>query len=101
MSFIKKENLVISIGEYEKDGQTKKQYKVIGEIITMQGNDGPYQFFKMWGPTGVMEGKVFDQTDRNAQAPQQAPPQQQGQQQAPQQAPQQAAPQYNQQPPQY
>lgn len=85
MSFIKKENLVISTGEYQKDGQTKKEWRTIGEIITMQGDDGqPYQFFKMWGAGGVVEGKVFEQQDRNQQ-PAQGQPQQnfapQGQQQ--------------------
>ena len=81
-SFIKKENLVISTGEYQKDGQTKKEWRTIGEIITMQGDDGqPYQFFKMWGAGGVVEGKVFEQQDRNQQPAQQQPMQQQPQQQ--------------------
>lgn len=75
-SFIKKENLVISTGEYQKDGQTKKEWRTIGEIITMQGDDGqPYQFFKMWGAGGVVEGKVFEQQDRNQTAQQMAPQQ--------------------------
>lgn len=81
-TFLKKQNLTISTGEYEKDGQMKKEWRTIGELITMQGDDGqPYQFFKMWGAGGVVEGKVFEQQDRNQQ---QAP---QGQQQnfAPQQ----------------
>jgi hypothetical protein len=94
MSFIKKENLVISIGEYEKNGETKQEYKTIGEIITMQGNDGPYQFFKLWGSGGLVEGKVFAPRENNnqqqaQQGHQPAPPPQnqpQGQyQQAPQQ----------------
>lgn len=63
MSFIKKENLTIVIGEYESNGQMKKQYKTIGELVTMQGQDGPYQFFKLWGPGGVTDGKVFSQDD--------------------------------------
>ena len=76
-NFIKKENLTISIGEYEKEGQTKKQWRTIGELVTMQGDDGqPYQFFKLWGAGGVVEGKVFEHQD-NAQAPQQQQPQQQ------------------------
>ena len=80
-TFLKKENLVISTGEYQKDGQTKKEWRTIGEIITMQGDDGqPYQFFKMWGAGGVVEGKVFEQQDRN----QQQPAQQQQQNFAPQ-----------------
>jgi len=82
--FVKKENLTISIGEYEKEGQTKKQWRTIGEIVSMIGDDGkPYQFFKLWGAGGVVEGKVFEQQDNNQQTPQQ---QQSGfQQQAPQQ----------------
>ena len=83
--FVKKENLTISIGEYEKrDGQTKKQWRTIGEIISMIGDDGqPYQFFKLWGAGGVVEGKVFEQQDNNQQqAPQQQGYQQNNQQQA-------------------
>ncbi len=95
--FIKKENLTISIGEYQKDGQNKKQWRTIGEIVTMQGDDGqPYQFFKLWGAGGVVEGKVFEQQENsNANNQQQAPAQQYQQapvqqyQQAPQQQPQQ------------
>jgi len=75
-TFIKKENLTISIGEYQKDGQTKKEWRTIGELITMNGDDGkPYQFFKLWGSGGVVEGKVFEQQDRQQQQPQQARPQ--------------------------
>ena len=86
---IKKENITISTGEYQKDGQTKQRYKTIGELITMHGDDGStYQFGEMWGPTGSTKFNVYDQQDRNESAPQQAP-QQQYQQQAPQQAPQQ------------
>jgi len=67
--FVKKENLTISIGEYEKEGQTKKQWRTIGEIVSMIGDDGqPYQFFKLWGAGGVVEGKVFEQQDNNQQS---------------------------------
>ena len=78
MSFIKKENLTIVIGEYnDQQGNPKKQYKTIGELVTMMGNEGqPYQFFKLWGPGGVTEGKVFDQQDNSQQQPAQSPPQQ-------------------------
>ena len=63
--FIKKENLTISVGEYQdQQGNTKKQWRTIGELVTMQGDDGqPYQFFKLWGAGGVVEGKVFEQND--------------------------------------
>lgn len=71
-TFIKKENLVISTGEYQKDGQTKQEWRTIGEIVTMKGDDNSeYQFFKMWGSGGVVEGKVFEQKDKNQQASQQ------------------------------
>ena len=78
---IKKENITISVGEYQKDGQTKQRYKTIGELVTMQGDDGStYQFGEMWGPTGSTKFNVYEQQDRNAQ------PQAQNQQpQAPQQ----------------
>ena len=88
-NFIKKENLTIVIGEYtDNQGQVKKQYKTIGELVTMQGSDGPYQFFKLWGPGGVVEGKVFDQRDNNQQPQQQQQPMQQAPQQQYQQQPQ-------------
>ena len=82
MSLLKKENLTISIGEYQNNnGDTKQEWKTIGELITMQGNDGPYQFFKLWGAGGAVEGKVFEQQERT----QNNTPQQNQQQQAPQQ----------------
>lgn len=85
---LKRENITISIGEYQKDGQTKQKYKTIGELVTMQGDDGSiYQFGEMWGPTGGTKFNVYEQQDRNTQ---QAAPHQQQYQQAPQQ---QAAPQ--------
>ena len=77
MSFIKKENLTIVIEKYQDaQGNEKNKYKTIGELVTMQGNDGPYQFFKLWGAGGVVEGKVFSQDDNNQTQPQQAPHQQ-------------------------
>jgi len=80
--FVKKENLTIVIGEYQKDGAAKKQYKTIGELVTMLSDDGSqYQFFKMWGAGGVVEGKVFEQQDQNQQQPQNNQGQQQNNQQ--------------------
>jgi len=64
MSLIKKENIVI-VNEYKKsDGSIGKQYKTIGELVTMQGNDGPYQFGQIWGPHGFTEIKVYPQQDK-------------------------------------
>ena len=91
MSLMKKENITIVIGEYQKDGETKKQYRTIGELITMMGDDGqPYQFGKIWGAGGCTEIKIYQQDDnrRTGGQPQQQQPQQnyqQPQQQSPQQ----------------
>ena len=37
---IKRENITISTGEYQKDGQTKQRYRTIGELVTYQNDDG-------------------------------------------------------------
>tara|TARA_R110002153_G_scaffold48167_1_gene135922 strand:+ start:2947 stop:3246 length:300 start_codon:yes stop_codon:yes gene_type:complete len=85
----KKENLTISIREYtDGQGQTKKVWKTIGELITW--DDGK-QSFEMWGPTGATKGSVFEQNEQGGQSQQQQaqqPQQYQQPQQAPQQAPQ-------------
>ena len=86
----KKENLTISIREYtDGQGQTKKVWKTIGELITW--DDGK-QSFEMWGPTGATKGSVFEQNEQGGQSQQQQAqqPQQYQQYQQPQQAPQQA-----------
>lgn len=74
--FVKKENITIIIGTYEKEGQTKNEYRTIGEIVSMIGDDGsPYQFGRLWGANGATEFKIFAQQDKNqAAAPQQAAP---------------------------
>lgn len=83
-----KENMTIAIREYtDNQGQQKKVWKTIGELITW--DDGS-KSFELWGPTGSTKGNVFAKDDNN----QQAAPQQQGQGGFQQQAPQQ---QYNQQ----
>lgn len=65
---LKKENITIVIREYtDNQGQQKKVYKTIGELVTMQGNDGPYQFGELWGPTGSTKFNVYDQSDRQQQ----------------------------------
>ena len=76
---LKRENLTIVIGKYQKDGQEKSRYKTIGELVTMQGDDGgTYQFGELWGPTGSTKFNVYDQQDKQQQAPRQSVPQQQG-----------------------
>ena len=78
---LKKQNLTIAIREYQDNqGQTKKVWKTIGEIITW--DDGK-QSFELWGAGGYVKGSVFEQDNNSGQAPQQ--PQQGGYQQAPQQ----------------
>lgn len=83
---IKKENMTIVIREYtDNQGNNKKVYKTVGELVTWQGDDGSnYQSFEMWGPTGSTQGKIFEQQQAvNAMQPQQ--PQQQNYQQQPKQ----------------
>ena len=88
-----KENMTISIREYQDNqGQTKKVWKTIGELVTW--DDGS-KSFELWGPTGSTRGNVFAKDD-NSQQPQQnqqqggyQQPQQQGGYQNQQQAPQQ------------
>jgi hypothetical protein len=86
-----KENMTIAIREYtDNQGQQKKVWKTIGELITW--DDGS-KSFELWGPTGSTKGNVFAKDDNNQQGQQQNNQQQgsQGgyaqnnQQQAPQQ----------------
>lgn len=82
---LKKENLTIAIREYTNgQGETKKVWKTIGELITW--DDGK-QSFEMWGPTGATKGSVFSQDDNSNQS------QQGGYQQSAPQGGYQAAPQ--------
>jgi len=78
---VKKENITIVTGTYnDAQGNEKKRYKTIAELITMRGDDGnEYQFGEMWGPHGVTKFNVYSQDDNNNQA--QNNNQQQGQQQ--------------------
>ncbi len=77
-----KENMTISIREYtDGQGNQKKVWKTIGELITW--DDGS-KSFELWGPTGSTKGNVFakdDQQQQQVNAPQYS-----------QQAPQQQAP---------
>ena len=95
---LKKENITVVVGNY-KDPQNpnamKNRYKTIGELITMQGDDGSvYQFGEMWGPHGSTKFNVYEQQDNNRQ---QQPPHNQGYDNQP--PPHQAAPQGYNQPP--
>ncbi len=72
-----KENMTIPIREYtDNQGQQKKVWKTIGELITW--DDGS-KSFELWGPTGSTKGNVFSKEDNNQQPQnnQQAPQQQQ------------------------
>ena len=86
-----KENMTIAIREYtDNQGQQKKVWKTIGELITW--DDGS-KSFELWGPTGSTKGNVFAKDDnsqqqnnnQNQQQPQQQSSQQGGYQQQPQQ----------------
>lgn len=71
-----KENMTISIREYtDNQGQQKKVWKTIGELITW--DDGS-KSFELWGPTGSTKGNVFAKDDNNAQAQNNNQGQQQG-----------------------
>ena len=74
-----KENMTIAIREYtDGQGQQKKVWKTIGELITW--DDGS-KSFELWGPTGSTKGNVFSKDDNNQQQGQQQQPQQSNQQQ--------------------
>jgi hypothetical protein len=81
---IKKENITIVTGTYnDQQGNEKKRYKTIAELITMRGDDGnEYQFGEIWGPHGVTKFNVYAQDDNSQN---QNNNQQNNQQQAPQQ----------------
>ena len=89
---ISKQNMVISIREYQDNqGKQKKVYKTIGELVTFQGDDGSqYQAFEMWGAGGLVKGNIYEQKERDQQGQQQGqqPQQNKGgfQQQPPQQS---------------
>ena len=71
-----KENMTISIREYtDNQGQQKKVWKTIGELITW--DDGS-KSFELWGPTGSTKGNVFAKDDNNAQSQNNNQGQQQG-----------------------
>ena len=60
-----KENMTISIREYtDNQGNQKKVWKTIGELITW--DDGS-KSFELWGPTGSTKGNVFSRDDNQQQ----------------------------------
>lgn len=60
-----KENMTIAIREYQDNqGQTKKVWKTIGELITW--DDGS-KSFELWGPGGSTKGNVFAKDDNQGQ----------------------------------
>ena len=65
-----KENMTIAIREYtDGQGNQKKVWKTIGELITW--DDGS-KSFELWGPTGSTKGNVFSKDENGGQqAPQQ------------------------------
>ena len=89
---LKRENLSVIIDTYQdkQTGQQKHKRRTIGEIVTMQGDDGSvYQFGEIWGPHGCTKFNIYEQQDDAQQAPAQNQSQGYQQQQAYQQAPQQ------------
>lgn len=78
MNIIKKENLTIVVGEYTNNqGETKKRYRTIGELITGDSGSGAFQFGSIWGPHGETKFNVYAQEDRQqkpAPTKQSAPP---------------------------
>lgn len=71
---VNRQNMTIAIKEYtDSQGQNKKVWKTIGEIVTW--DDGS-QSFELWGAGGYVKGNVFDKQDNQNQHPQQG--QQQG-----------------------
>ena len=65
---IKKENITIVTGTFnDSQGNEKKRYRTIAELITMKGDDGSeYQFGEIWGPHGVTKFNVYAQEDKNS-----------------------------------
>ncbi|MEH6348087.1 MAG: hypothetical protein V7785_23520 [Bermanella sp.] len=61
-NIIKKEDIIISIGEYKEKGETKQRLKVIGELITLCADNGSeYQYGELWGPTGSTQFNLLAQ----------------------------------------
>ena len=53
MQVIKKQNIVVVFGTYQKEGKEKKIWKPIGEIITFQGDDGEFSKVNLFSMPGA------------------------------------------------
>ena len=71
---IKKQNIVIVIGTYTNNqGEEKKKYRTIGELVTMQGDKGDvYQFGEIFYPKANFS--VYDVKPREGTATKKAVP---------------------------
>ena len=104
-TLLKKENINVVIEVYQdrNTGQEKKKRRTIGEIVTMQGDDGSvFQFGEIWGPHGSTKFDIYEQQDNQQQQAPQSQPQPgygQTQQYAAPQPQMNQQPQYNQQQP--
>lgn len=70
---IKKENLCVVVDTYtDQQGQEKNVYKAIGEIVTLQGNNGQFQKVNLFHMPGanisVFEQNKDGQTQQATQA---------------------------------
>ena len=64
---LKKNNLVVVVREYEKDGETKKVWKTIGELTTFEADDGKtFSKAELYHMPGVSIS-VFAQDDKPKQ----------------------------------
>lgn len=53
---MKKFDLAVKTGSYEKNGETKNRYQNVGVMI--EGNNGPYILLdKTFNPAGIQDGK--------------------------------------------
>lgn len=75
MALVKKENICIA-EEYTSQGQVKKKWHRIGEIVTFSDDQGgTYQKVTLVGPHGVTNASVFEQNEsRGAYAENNKPP---------------------------
>ena len=54
MAARKTHDLVVTTGEYQSQGQTKKRYQTVGAL--MEGDNGPFIMLEKWfNPAGVQD----------------------------------------------